>query len=89
LSNLSASCLRILVERQTLAGRKSNFLHSMSRTLPPMMQVMKDIGGVEMRAYLAKLAAEPATAAPSAATPVSAPKPKAPAPKPENDATIK
>jgi flotillin len=51
----------------------SNFLHSMSRTLPPMMQVMKDIGGVEMPAYLAKLAAVPATAAPSAGTPVSAP----------------
>jgi flotillin len=33
----------------------SNFLQSMSRTLPPMMQVMKDIGGVEMPEYLAKL----------------------------------
>lgn len=34
----------------------SNFLQSMSRTLPPMMQVMKDIGGVEMPEYLAKFA---------------------------------
>src|SRR5262249_23422136 len=36
----------------------SNFLHSMARTLPPMMQVMKDIGGVEMPEYLAKLTPE-------------------------------
>jgi flotillin len=27
----------------------------MARTLPPMMQVMKDIGGVEMPEYLARL----------------------------------
>ena len=32
----------------------SNFLQSMARTLPPMMQVMKDIGGVEMPEYLAR-----------------------------------
>jgi len=25
----------------------SNWLHNMARTLPPMMQVMRDIGGVE------------------------------------------
>jgi flotillin len=36
----------------------SNFLQSMARTLPPMMQVMKDIGGVEMPEYLAKLTPE-------------------------------
>ena len=33
----------------------SNFLQSMSRTLPPMMQVMKDIGGVEVPEYLVRL----------------------------------
>ncbi len=32
-----------------------NFLQSMSRTLPPMMQVMRDIGGVELPDYLVKL----------------------------------
>ena len=36
----------------------SNFLHNMARTMPPMMQVMKDIGGVEMPEYLAKLTPE-------------------------------
>lgn len=33
----------------------SHFLQSMARTLPPMLQIMKDIGGVEMPEYLAKL----------------------------------
>ena len=33
----------------------SNFLQNMSRTLPPMLQVMKDIGGIEVPEYLAKL----------------------------------
>lgn len=33
----------------------ANFLHGLSRTLPPMMQVMKDIGGVELPEYLVKL----------------------------------
>ena len=36
-------------------GSVSNFLQSMSRTLPPMLQVMKDIGGVEVPDYLVKL----------------------------------
>src|SRR5262245_45117182 len=33
----------------------SQFLQTMARVLPPMMQVMKDIGGVEMPEYLARL----------------------------------
>jgi flotillin len=36
----------------------SHFLQSMARVLPPMMQVMKDIGGVEMPEYLARLTPE-------------------------------
>jgi len=36
----------------------SNFLQGMSRSLPPMMQVMKDIGGVELPEYLAKFTPE-------------------------------
>ena len=35
----------------------ANWLHNMSRTLPPMMQVMRDIGGVEIPETLATLAA--------------------------------
>ena len=34
----------------------ANWLHNMSRTLPPMMQVMRDIGGVEIPETLATLA---------------------------------
>jgi flotillin len=41
----------------------ANFLQGMSRTLPPMLQVMKDIGGIEVPEYLAKLAPEPANGA--------------------------
>ncbi|MDR3181499.1 MAG: hypothetical protein LBT89_01030, partial [Planctomycetaceae bacterium] len=33
----------------------ANFLQSMAKTLPPMMQVMKDIGGVEFPETLAKV----------------------------------
>src|SRR5262249_34749106 len=36
----------------------SQFLQSLAHTLPPMMQVMKDIGGVEMPEYLARLSPE-------------------------------
>jgi len=32
----------------------ANFLQSMARTLPPMMQVLKDIGGVELPEYIAR-----------------------------------
>ena len=32
----------------------ANWLHNMARTLPPMMQVMKDIGGIEIPETLAK-----------------------------------
>ena len=42
----------------------ANWLHNMARTLPPMMQVMKDIGGVEIPETLANLGsatAKPAT----------------------------
>jgi flotillin len=44
----------------------ANWLHNMARTLPPMMQVMKDIGGVEIPETLATLLA---TGKPPADTP--------------------
>ncbi len=34
----------------------ADFLHNMAGTLPPMLQVMRDIGGIEMPESLAKLA---------------------------------
>lgn len=36
----------------------TGFLQSFARTLPPMMQIMKDIGGVEVPEYLARLSPE-------------------------------
>ncbi len=39
-------------------GNTANFLQSMARTLPPMMQVMKDIGGVELPESLVKFASD-------------------------------
>jgi flotillin len=44
-------------------GRSStaDFLHNMAGTLPPMLQVMKDIGGVEIPDALAKLVGESST----------------------------
>ena len=37
----------------------ANWLHNMARTLPPMMQVMKDIGGVEIPETLATFGTAP------------------------------
>lgn len=39
----------------------ADFLHGMAGTLPPMLQVMKDIGGVEIPDALAKLSGEDAS----------------------------
>jgi flotillin len=49
----------------------AHFLQSLARVMPPMMQVMKDIGGVEMPEFLARLApdARPHPAAETAAAP--------------------
>lgn len=33
----------------------TNFLQSMARSMPPMMQIMKDIGGVELPDFIARL----------------------------------
>jgi flotillin len=51
-------------------GRSStaDFLHKMAGTLPPMLQVMRDIGGVEIPESLARLAGgEPAASAKASA----------------------
>jgi flotillin len=39
-------------------GATAGFLQNMARTLPPMMQIVRDIGGVELPEFLGKLAAE-------------------------------
>ena len=56
----------------------AGFLQGLAGSLPPLLQMMRDIGGVEMPAYFGKLAegpqAMPATAAVSSAAPPSAAK---------------
>src|SRR5205085_12565374 len=34
----------------------AQFLQSMARSMPPMMQIMKDIGGIELPEFIAKFA---------------------------------
>ena len=54
---------KIIVWDNGQGSNTSGFLQNMSRTLPPMMQVMRDIGGIEMPEFLAKMQGEPATPA--------------------------
>jgi flotillin len=49
----------------------ADFLSGMAKTLPPMMQVMRDIGGIELPEALVKLGADDSKAA-VAATPSGA-----------------
>jgi flotillin len=37
------------------SSNTTQFLQSMARAMPPMMQILKDIGGVELPEYIAKL----------------------------------
>jgi len=46
-------------------GQTSQFLQNLARVMPPMMQVMKDIGGVEMPEYLARFTGEGAVRKPA------------------------
>ncbi len=43
----------------TGTSNTANFLQSMARTLPPMMQVMKDIGGLDIPETLVKMRGTP------------------------------
>jgi flotillin len=57
----------IVWENGAQNGRSStaDFLHKMAGTLPPMMQVMRDIGGIEIPESLAKFAGEGEAAEPA------------------------
>ncbi|MCS7046484.1 MAG: SPFH domain-containing protein [Gemmataceae bacterium] len=46
----------------------ASFLQNLARTLPPMMQVLKDVGGVELPEYIARFADAKAKVAPGPAT---------------------
>jgi flotillin len=53
----------IVWENGSAAGNGTSnttqFLQSMARSMPPMMQIMKDIGGVELPEFIARLVPEP------------------------------
>src|SRR5262249_57407964 len=64
-------------------GNTASFLHSLARTMPPMMQVLKDVGGVELPETLARFTQEPhavanggGPAAPGGALGGAAPRPR-------------
>ncbi|MFM7280305.1 MAG: flotillin family protein [Planctomycetia bacterium] len=61
----------------------TNFLHSLAGSLPPMMQMMSEVGGVKMPEYFGKLVTENPAASSSAEASDAAttPAPKAEAPK--------
>src|SRR5260370_317882 len=61
-------------------GDTAPFLPGPVRSTAPMMQVLKDIGGVEIPDYLARLKPEPST--PNGATTAAAPAGPAGAPSP-------
>ena len=43
--------------------RVSSFLRNLAGSLPPMLQIMKDIGGVEMPEFFGRIAGEDKTTA--------------------------
>ena len=56
-------------------GSTADFLSGMAKTLPPMMQVMRDIGGVELPESLVKLGSEGHSGAPAATASANGPAP--------------
>ena len=72
ISNIKFDKVIVWENGGTGAGNNvSSFLQSMARTLPPMLQVMKDIGGVEMPEYFARLTGDGKPSAPAVATEVN------------------
>lgn len=61
----------------------ADFLHKMAGTLPPMLQVMRDIGGVEIPESLAKLSGEEPTIPVDPTTALAKENGAAPTPPPE------
>jgi flotillin len=60
---------------QSGTSATANWLQNMARTLPPMLQVMRDVGGIEIPETLAKFTAAPGTTPPAAAPAATSGKP--------------
>jgi flotillin len=73
---------KVVVWEGGQGGGASNFLQSMAKTLPPMMEVMRDIGGVELPNFLGKPVdgnGEGAVVTTTVTTPTAGTKPARPA----------
>ena len=57
-------------------GATAGFLQGLTRSLPPMLQIMKDVGGVQMPEFLGKLVGDAPKPADAAA--VATPSPASP-----------
>jgi flotillin len=80
--------------RENGGGSAANFLQSLARSMPPMLQIMKDIGGVELPDYLARLVDEDKkenSGKDGPTQPGAAPNPpeNRPAPNPSGDPPVK
>jgi flotillin len=76
ISNIKFDKVVVWENGSTLSNGPSNtarFLQSMAHTLPPLMQGMKDVGGVELPEYFARLTpdAEPMNGAPAGSAPAA------------------
>jgi flotillin len=67
-------------------GGASGFLNSLARSIPPMMNVMQDLGGVKMPEFLGKVVGDATGGASGAATTTSAAAPATVAPEKKVDA---
>ena len=81
ISNIKFDKVVVWENASTLGDGQSNttrFLQSMARSLPPLLQVMKDIGGVEMPEYVARLTADggPKNGVTADSAPAAPPPPK-------------
>ena len=55
ISNIKFDKVVVWENGGTNGGATAGFLNSLSRTLPPMMNVLKDVGGIELPEYLVRL----------------------------------
>ncbi|HWA56123.1 MAG TPA: SPFH domain-containing protein [Gemmatimonadales bacterium] len=68
----------VVWENGATGGGASGFLQSMAKTLPPMMQVMRDIGGVELPTFVGKEVSDAPDGGANGGATAPAPKPARP-----------
>jgi flotillin len=63
ISNIKFDKVIVWENGQNGQSSTAGFLQSLVRTLPPMMQILKDVGGVELPDYIARFEEKAAHAA--------------------------